>query len=343
MKRTKGKKAAILFLLPVIALWGCGTGTKIVKQQKTDIAMGTIIHQTIYVKDSQEQDLTEGVMEQIRMLEQEGLSRRLDTSELYAINSKAGSPEGIDVSEEMMELLKDIWSVSEASEGALDVTIGEVVQLWDIDSYAAGERTDFQLPKEEELKAALEDTGYERVAFKENRILLPENMKLDLGAVGKGITCGKLTEYLEQQKVEGAVISVGGSILTYGSKPDGTPWVVSIIDPENTSDNIGCLTLEGQWCVSTSGSYERYVEVDGVRYHHILNPATGYPSDSGVSSVTVLTKDGLLSDALSTACFVLGEDKGMELAEELDAYVLFVDKEGKLSMSEGMNKYFQAW
>ncbi|MGN1144872.1 MAG: FAD:protein FMN transferase, partial [Acetatifactor sp.] len=138
----------------------------------------------------------------------------------------------------------------------------------------------------------------------------------------------------------GAVISVGGSVLTYGEKPDGDSWRVGILNPFDTSENLGYLSLTGQWCISTSGDYERFVEVDGIRYHHIIDPATGYPAQSGVSSVTVLTKDGLLSDALSTACFVLGVEKGSRLAEEFDAEVLFVDKSGEMHMSKGMEEYF---
>ena len=104
---------------------------------------------------------------------------------------------------------------------------------------------------------------------------------------------------------------------------------------------MGVLTLEGQWCVSTSGDYERFVEVDGVRYHHILDPATGRPTDSGTAGVTVLSKSGFDSDALSTACFILGPEKGMELAERYGVEVLFVGTDGSIQMSPGMEAYFR--
>ena len=130
-------------------------------------------------------------------------------------------------------------------------------------------------------------------------------------------------------------------MLTFGEKPDGSDWKVGIANPADPSERIGVLTLEGQWCISTSGDYERYVEADGVRYHHIIDPATGYPADSGVSGVTVLTKDGFLSDALSTACFILGPEKGMALASQYGAEVLFVNRDSSILMSDGMKKYFQ--
>ena len=112
------------------------------------------------------------------------------------------------------------------------------------------------------------------------------------------------------------------------------------MNPLDTSQYIGILSLKGQWCVSTSGDYERYVEVDGVRCHHIRDPATGMPADSAVHSVTILAKDGLLSDALSTACFVLGAGKGMELARQYGAEALFVTTEGEIVMTEGMGEFF---
>jgi thiamine biosynthesis lipoprotein len=181
----------------------------------------------------------------------------------------------------------------------------------------------------------------DKISLENEMLSMPEGMKLDFGAVGKGLALDEILAYLtDQEEITGATVSVGGSVLTYGEKPDKSSWKVGIVDPADTSEYIGVLTLDGQWCVSTSGDYERYVEVDGVRYHHIIDPATGYPADSRVSGVTVLTKDGFLSDALSTACFILGQEEGMALAEKYDAEVLFVDKDGNISMTEGMKQYF---
>ena len=166
---------------------------------------------------------------------------------------------------------------------------------------------------------------------------------LDLGAVGKGLALDYILEILkENSDVLGGTVSVGGSVLTYGTKPDNTVWRVGVANPENPSENIGVLYLEGQWCVSTSGDYERYMEIGGVRYHHIIDPATGMPADSGLTSVTIVTKDGLLSDALSTACFVLGREKGLELAVQYGAEALFVESDGEISMTPGMEEIFQS-
>lgn len=335
-----------IFILICMALAGGRTE----QLSGADIAMGTVITQRIYVdrpffhlqSDDTETE-TQHILSQIEALERELLSRRISQSETAQINA-AGRGQ---VSPEMGALVEKCLEISQASDGAFDITLGNLVMLWDIDRLAAEPETlqgaesgEFP-PKKEDIEAARAASGYDKLLVSDCEIILSDGIALDLGAVGKGVAMNRVREYLEGEKeITGAVISLGGSILTYGSKPDKTPWRISIADPFDTGQSIGTLSLEGQWCVSTSGDYERYVYSDGVRYHHILDPGTGYPAVSGVHSVTILTKDGFLSDALSTACFILGEEKGMALAEEYGAEALFVDEEGNLSMTEGMRQYF---
>lgn len=329
-----------VFLLAVCGC-GCARGGGMAKSplQSVDTGMGTIIRQTIYVEEQTQ--ITEEVLRSITNLEQNYLSRRLESSELYQVNELAGQTEGIVLSDRLSDILARCMDVSSASGGAFDITIGETVRLWNIDAAAMETAdSDYVRPSEEALLASLEHSGYDKLTLRDHTLFLPDGMQLDLGAVGKGVALDCVKEYLEEQKVAGAVISVGGSILTYGQKPDGKLWKVGVVNPRDTSQNLGYLSLDGQWCVSTSGDYERFVEVDGVRYHHIIDPSTGYPADSGIAGVTILSKDGFLSDALSTACFILGPEKGCDLAEELDAFALFVDKDGHITMTEGMEKYF---
>lgn len=313
----------------------------------TDVAMGTVIQQTLYA--SEEEDAravsAEG-MELLERLEGELLSWRLDTSEVYRINASARKGEGCPLSEEMAFLLERCMEISERSEGAFDVTLGALTGLWNIDRWASeGASEELSLPLPEEVEEALSLCGSESLKLEREGgayLFMPEGMRLDLGAVGKGVALSEFNDLLEERtEISGAVISLGGSILTYGRKPDGSAWKVAITDPFDTASHVGILSLEGQWCVSTSGDYERYVEVDGVRYHHILDPATGHPADTRVRGVSILSKDGLLSDALSTACFILGPEKGLELAGHYEAEALFVMEDGELILSEGMGKYFQ--
>ncbi len=313
--------------------------------------------------------LPEEIMALLNSLEKDTLSWREETSEIYQINLSNGK-DGYPLSQDMQQYLNVIRDVWEESKGAFDVTIGEVTRLWNIDIWAqvgnmpvgeaagedgseeAGEDGSekanedgnigdgtFQLPDEGTLQAALLNTGFEKIRMEDGCIYMSENVKLDLGAVGKGIACDEVLELLESlENVSGAVISVGGSVLTYGEKPDGSSWKVAIQHPREAGVNIAALQLRGNWCVSTSGDYERYVEKDGVRYHHIMDPKTGYPADSGIISVTIVSKSGLLSDALSTACFVLGKDAALELAAEYNAEAYIIDKDLNVYMTEGMDK-----
>ena len=334
-RKPKDFLTAFLLVGGLLLFAGCG---KVEKYSMTDIAMGTITNQTIYSKDD---DLTLAVRNIMLELEQEELSWRIESSEVAHMNAAAGSGVYTPVSDRLYKELEILIKLSVDSGGAFDITIRPVVALWNIDAWAAGENQPNIIPTHEQITLALTHTGYENLTLTDSSIMLPKDMALDLGAAGKGIACDRIAAYLKEQAVYGAVVSVGGSVVTIGKKPDGTPWQIGIIDPRDTSSFIGILYLEGENFVSTSGDYERYVEVDGVCYHHILNPATGYPADSGVRSVTILCDSGIVSDALSTACFVLGVEEGMVLAESYGAQALFVDMEGNISMTDGMKQFFK--
>ena len=345
-----------------IALTGCGAAP-IRQQTSVDTAMGTIVSQTLYVQETEwpasEEDWEElpespcaSVMGILKELEEQELSWRIEGSEVARINALADQGEagedlspgqgeqGIfaSLSAAMGETLARIWQVSMDSGGALDVTLGRLSRLWNLDG------TDFsRIPEEGQVRDALKDTGIGRVQFPENGIWLPLGMQLDLGAVGKGIACDRVRAYLNSRpQITGAVVAVGGSVVTYGQKPDGSPWKVAIVHPREEGNYLGVLSLTGEQFVSTSGDYERYVTVDGVRYHHILDPATGYPARSGLCSVTIVCGSGLLADALSTACFVLGSEQGLDLAKSYGAEALLVEEDGTLRMTEGMREIFSA-
>lgn len=331
-------------LLPLVLLsGGCGQRTEC--EKSIDTAMGTVISQTVYLTEN-DKKITDVVLQKLDDLEQEELSWRLDSAEVAQINAAAGEGE-TSVSDEMAELLQRCLQVSSDSEGAFDISIGKLSRLWDIDTWAAADDPqDYRIPTQDRITEALQTTGWQKIRLEKSAdgtsmISIPAEMQLDLGAVGKGVALDEIRQTLEEHpEVSGAVISAGGSILTYGSKPEGGAWQIAVTDPRNPSGSVGILTLDGGYCVSTSGDYERYVEVDGVRYHHILDPRTGSPARSDVAGVTIVTRDGFLSDALSTACFVLGREKGQELLEKYDAEGLFIDHEGNITMTEGMQQYF---
>ena len=344
--------AAPAFLLPAFLLGGCGQKTEC--EKSIDTAMGTVISQAVYVTNSSENikdnktdsKITDDILQRLNDLEQKELSWRIESAEVAQINEAAGG-DGIAVSPEMADLLERCLQISANSDGALDVSIGRLSRLWDIDTWAAAaDPQDYELPGEEDIAQALATTGWQNIRLERhtdsaNVVSIPAGMQLDLGAVGKGVALDEIRKTLEEHpEVSGAVISAGGSILTYGSKPEGGAWQIAVTDPLDPSASVGILTLEGGYCVSTSGDYERYVEVDGVRYHHILDPRTGSPAHSDVAGVTIVTTDGFLSDALSTACFVLGQEEGQKLLKKYDAEGLFIDHDGKITMTDGMQQYF---
>ncbi len=388
MKRKIWKKRGIGILAALTAafwliLWMSGYGAeRPQRQDSVDTAMGTVVSQTLYVRPQaagedmpdQSEGETARILKLLGDLEQRELSWRAADSEVAGINARsreAGEQTGsrvqgettvtVTVSPSMLQLLSRIWQVSEDSGGALDVTLGGLSRLWNLDELAGltengitdmdgkqGGETDFGaagtvLPTRQQIQEALADTGYDRVSLSDGAITLPKGMQLDLGAVGKGIACDRISEYLhDNPRISGAVVAVGGSVITYGQKPDGSPWTVAIVHPRREGQYLGILELDGEHYVSTSGDYERYVTVEDVRYHHILDPSTGYPSRSGLCSVTIVCDSGLLADALSTACFVLGPEQGLALAESYGAEALLAAEDGQLYMTTGMEEIFTA-
>jgi thiamine biosynthesis lipoprotein len=307
--------------------------SKAEKVTHVDFAMGTVINETIYTTGD---DVTGDIILELISLENDLLSWRVEESQIAMVNKEAGNPDGVNVSDTTREYLETVLEVSKRSGGALDPTIGKISRLWDI----GGENP--RVPSDSEIQELLEGVGYEDIVIKGNNIYLSENSSIDLGAVGKGIGADAAYAYLKQhEEIQGAVISVGGSLVTYGTKPDESLWSVAITNPRKEEEgHMGVLALEGGYFVSTSGDYEKFLEKDGIFYHHILDPKTGYSARSGLISVTIICDNGLLSDALSTACFVLGLEKGMELAESYHAEAVFIDDAGQVHMTEGIKDKF---
>ena len=343
MKSCRRKTIFTILIFHILFLFS-GCGEKTAKLSETGTAMGTVVQSTVYVSDEDvgKEALTE-IKQYLQLYDEDILSWRVEGSEIANINATAGDLQGykLEGGTGLENALHTIWEISDKSNGALDVTVGPVTQAWNLDYWAVEEAENFQIPSAEQLEMLLQNTGYEKVKLDGNKVFLPVQMKLDLGAVGKGMVCDKIGACLQENPaVKAAIITVGGSVLTYGEKPEGGAWNVAIVHPREENTYLGTLSLNGTYYIATSGDYERYVEWQGKRYHHIINPDSGYPADSGVCSVTIVSESGLLSDALSTACFVLGVEKGMALAREYDAQALFVTEDLEVVMTEGMKELF---
>ena len=292
---------------------------------KTDFVMSTVLSEKIYGT----KDVTQDIKEELDKLEKDQLSWREDHSVVSKINADAQKGIKTKLDSDMTSWVEDSLELAKRSNGAFDPTIGRLTRLWNI------EGDNPKVPSKQEIKNTLEDTGYTKIHLEKvesqntantkknvdkdikdntaknketsedtsqntntnesvSSIYIGDKCTLDLGAVGKGIACDVVQDYLKKQKeVSGAVIAVGGSILLYGK-----------------------------------------------RYHHILDPSTGYPADSGLISVTIVSDSGLLSDGLSTACFVLGKEKGEKLLETYGVEGVFIDQNKKVTVTKGLKDKF---
>ncbi len=315
------KKGLIIKIIAVIIVLSLGFGTAFyIRDQKKDytnaekitIAMGTVMTQKIYGELPGK--AIADIISVVSSLE-DNISYKKSNSALSLLN-ETGTSENLIVA----DALRICNEVSEKSGGVFDVSVGDAVSLWGIGT------SDETIPSEDEIRNAVENCGYEKITVKDGKITLEGDFSVDLGAVGKGLACDYIMKYLRSSGVQGGVVSVGGSILAYGQhNKAGDKWRVAVRHPRQEDEFLGVITID-EGFVSTSGDYERYFEKDGKRYHHILDGNTGYPSQSGLISVTVVCDSGILSDALSTACFILGKEKGTELMLDYGASGIFVDE-----------------
>lgn len=361
-KKRKNKRIVLRGVLSVILTWalllgGCElpsgageAGREDLRVRLTDTVMGTVASMTIYVRSEagkeEGEETARRILKEVRTLEEQVLSKRLESSEVWRINHESGADGPAAISAELYDVLDKCQRMTEDSQGAFDVRIGNLTTLWNIDEIAAG-KAEPAIPDEETVKRMTGQITGGNLGLFDGKLRLDGDVSLDLGSVGKGVALDRISDLLDQWKdgdapeIAAGVFSLGGSILTYGDKPDGTPWKIAVVDPALPGETLGTITLpKGGYCTSTSGDYERYFELGGRRWHHILDPTTGYPTDNGVRGVTIISESGFLSDALSTACFVLGREKGMELAKKYGAEILMVCENGEIVMSDGMKTMF---
>ncbi len=318
------KTAAAVFC---VFLFLCGCSRKSANQpiSYTDLVFDTVVQIQIY--DAAD----EGVLDECRAIckkYEQMLSRTIETSEISRINSAAG--DAVTVSGDTADLIRKALAYSELSGGAFDLTIGSVTNLWDFHSENAA------LPSSDDLKEAVSHVNYKNVIVTGNTVrLLDKKAALDLGAIAKGFVADRIKACLESAGVRHALIDLGGNILTIGKKPDGTDYRIGIQKPFGDQGQAAAYVQIADRSVVTSGTYQRCFRLNGVLYHHILETSTGMPCDNGLDSVSIIANSSVDADALSTVCFLLGQEKGTELISQLDnVEAIFIDKSGRISCTD---------
>ncbi len=321
MKKSAAGLLAALLLFSL--LWGC----RAVKQvSRTDFLLDTVVTLTLYGADEADLD---AAFSEIRRL-----SGILDAyapdSDLGRLQARAGR-EPVAVSEEAMELLRFAKEMYARTNGYLDVTVGPLIDLWDV-------KNGGHYPTEAELAAALGLLGMDELILDEangTAYLARPGMRVDLGALAKGYMADRVKALLLERGVKSGVLDLGRNILLIGEKPGKAPFAIGVQSPEASGELLRVLSLRDRSLV-TSGTYERYFEHEGVRYHHVLDPFTGFPADRGLLAVTILSDSSLWGDALSTACLLLGVDAGLALVDSIpEAEALFVLTDGTVITSSG--------
>ena len=325
-------KKYCLFLLLVLSLASCKPAVK--KESRTVFALGTVCSIQVFTEKSQTEveSILQTCTRRLEELERH-LSANTEFSTLIDINKAAGVS-AVNVPADIYPLFERAMFFAEKTDGAFNPAIGGVVKLWNIGFENA------RKPEDQDIQEALSLTDYKDVQLTGTAVFLKkEGMKLDLGAIAKGFAADELTRIVKQAGIMHAVIDIGGTIAAAGVRPDGKRWNIGIRDPRiRQGQPIISAPIENR-SVSTSGSYERYFEQDGVRYHHIIDPATGYPVRSNMIAVSVFADSATDADALSTACFVLGYEKAVKLLAVLpNTEALFIFSDNSIRTTGNLEK-----
>ncbi len=296
-------------------------------------AMDTYMTLTAYGDKGEE--AVDQAAEEIKRLDQ-ALSTGNRDSQVSKLNANAGGS----LTEDTKYLLEKSLDLYTSTGGLFDIAIYPVMEAWGFPTQ------DYKVPDKSELQKLLTLADVSKIQYieEENTVKFEEEgMKIDFGGIAKGYTSSRIMKIYRDLGVKSGLVNLGGNVQALGSKTDGSKWKVGIQDPEGKEDYLGTLSIKDQ-AVITSGGYERYFEEDGKTYHHIIDPRTGYPADSGLLSVTIVSSDGTLADGLSTSLFIMGKEEAIKYwkdhSEEFDG--ILETEDGTLYVTEGIAEDFEA-
>lgn len=257
-------------------------------------------------------------------------SRTNEESDVSLINNSNGQP--IEVKPVVAELIEDSIYFSNLSNGVFDITVAPLSILWDFTGDSPA------VPLQDDISTALSHVNYNNIVVNDQTVTLTDpEAKIDLGGIAKGFVADKIKSYMIQMGVTSAIINLGGNILTIGSKDKSSDFKIGIQKPYGSAEEYSAIVKCSNLSIVTSGVYERYFVSEGKTYHHILDTSTGYPVDNKLLSVTIISEESLVGDALSTTAFALGLKKGMKLIEDTPGVeAVFIDKNYNLHLSSGL-------
>ncbi|MBI5681578.1 MAG: FAD:protein FMN transferase [Deltaproteobacteria bacterium] len=333
------KRAALTYLMVtavVVVILAVSLLKKKPEQIKyTQLLMGTIVEITLVGNNIElMNNAKDSAFKEIQRLESL-MSHYQDASEVSRTNREAGR-EQVKVSQEVIEVIASAKKVSEMTDGAFDITMGVLGKAWHFTNDDKGEPLP---PAKKDIEHLLPLIDYRQIIIdKESKTvkLNKQGMQINLGGIAKGYIVAKAVDEIKKKGIKKGVVHAGGDMFVFQDNED-TPWKIGIRHPRNKDAILGTITISNG-AVATSGDYERFFVKDGIRYHHIMNPKTGFPV-SWTQSVTIVAKDAVMADALSTAVFVMGTEKGMDLIERLpDIEGLIVDADGRIKVSSGLKE-----
>jgi FAD:protein FMN transferase len=314
-------------LISGLLFTSCGDPNEF-NHRRSQFLMGTLVEISVIEKDEKLAiTAIQQAFREIRRLENL-MSIHISGSEVSKINQAAGK-DRVPISKELMAVIQRSLFWSNKTAGAFDITIGPAQELWDFDAPS--------LPSKNSIADAIKKIDYRKIQLEEQTVYLPEKgMQLNLGAIAKGYAVDKAIDILKKNKIHNALINAGGDLKSIGKRSDQVNWRIGLQHPRNSESLLASFSISGS-AVATSGDYQKYFEQNGKRYHHIIDPNTGYPATTGSMSATVIAKNVMDADALSTAIFVLGSEKGIVLLDSLnDVEGLIVNIKEEASLSRNM-------
>lgn len=334
MRNIKKIVMTFVLLMSITIFVGCNKNSK-EPLKRTEMFMGTVVSITLY--DGGDEKVLDKAFARVKEIE-DAVSINKEGTELDKVNSEAGKT-AVKVSDDTYEIVKKGLEYSKLSDGAFDITIGPIVKLWSIGLPEAN------VPTKESIDKTLSLVDYKNVELNdiEKTIYLKEkDMKIDLGGIAKGYAADEVVEVLKENGINSAIVDLGGNLYTLGKKASGEEWKIGIQNPFDKRGEIIGLIKTSDESIVTSGIYERFIEQDGVKYHHILSPFTGYPYDTNIAGVSIVTKNSIDADALSTSVFAKGLEGGLDFVEGIDGVeAIFVTKENGVYVTSGLKNTFE--